>query len=163
MTVRAAALLVALLLASPVAHAELPAVEAAAANLTVHRPPPREEAADLTLTDRHGRTRAAANRAAGVPGMRVTVTFPPDSSQLDAAQALALHMLTREWRAAPGVQLLWVRAGGDAALARKRAEALRRATGGKGFAWGRIWLDPAWECQGEACDRQGTITVIERR
>lgn len=160
---RAAVFLATLLVAVPAAQAELPEVEAAAANLSVYRPPPREQAPDLTVTDRHGRTRTAANRTAGVPGMRVTVTFPPDSAQLDKAQALALYKLTREWRFTPGVQLLWVRAGGDAPLARKRAEALRRATGGKGFPWKRIWLDPTWECEGELCDRQGTITVIERR
>lgn len=154
--------LLALVLA-PAAHAELPEVEAAAANLRVQRPAARASAPGLTLTDRHGRTRPAGNHAAGVPGMVVTVTFPAGSAELDAAQQLALYKLTREWRFTPGVQLLWLRAGGGAPLARQRAEALRRATGGKGFAWDRIYLDPSWDCTGDDCDRQGTVTVIERR
>lgn len=150
------------LVATP-AWAELPAVEAAAANLSVFRPPPRDDAADMAVIDRRGRPREVDNRAAGVPGTRVRVLFPAGSAELDGPQQHALHMLTRQWRDDPAVQMLWVRAGGEAGLARKRAEALRRATGGKGFPWQRIWLDPVWQCAGDDCDRQGMVTVIERR
>lgn len=172
---KAAALAVAgLLLAVPV-RAELPEVEAAAANLWVHRPPAREAPAELAIKDRFGRIKQAHNRAAGVPGMTVTVEFPVNSAELDDAQQLALYKLTRQWRFTPGIQLLWVQAGADVpphetggpALARKRAEALRRATGGKGFPWNQIYLDPAWQpCGDDACrrtSRRGVITVIERR
>jgi outer membrane protein OmpA-like peptidoglycan-associated protein len=152
------------------AQAEIPEVEAAASNLWVKRPPPRADEPDLVLKDRHGRVKPTRNRSAGVPGTLVTVQFPPGSAELDEAQKLALYKLTREWRFTRGVQLLWVRAGGDgdnAALARKRAEALRRATGGKGFPWKKVFLDPAWgECGGDDCaavNAQGTITVIEAR
>ncbi|HLO78568.1 MAG TPA: hypothetical protein VK196_19105 [Magnetospirillum sp.] len=172
-----AALAVALATAvAAAAHAEIPEVEAASANLWVNRPPPRAEAPAMAIVGSHGRIRPAQNRAAGVPGMTVTVEFPVGSAELDDAQRLALYKLTREWRAIPGVRLLWVRAGADeaphetggGALARKRAEALRRATGGKGFPWKKVWLDAAWEtCTGsDDCrrtNRQGIITVIEAR
>lgn len=151
-----------LLLALPV-RAELPEIEAASANLWVHRPPPRGEEPALALKDRRGRIKPAKNRSAGVPGTRVTVQFPPASAELDDKQQLALYKLTREWRFTKGVRLLWVRAAGDAPLARKRAEALRRATGGKGFPWDKVYLDLApVECAGETC-RHGTVTVIEAR
>ncbi|MGE5515297.1 MAG: hypothetical protein ACM31D_05695 [Bacteroidota bacterium] len=152
------------------ALAEIPEVEAASANLWVKRASPRADEPNLALKDRHGRIRKTHNHSAGVPGMMVTVQFPSDSAELDEAQKLALYKLTREWRATQGVRLLWVRAGGDdgnSALARKRAEALRRATGGKGFPWKKVYLDPAWEpCNGDDCgerNRQGIITVIEAR
>lgn len=156
-------------LAAVPARAELPEVEAASANLWVKRPPPRPDEDELAVKDRHGRLKRTHNHRAGVPGMVVTVQFPPASAELDDAQKLALYKLTREWRARRDVRLLWVRAGGDGdtALARKRTEALRRATGGKGFPWNKVYLDPAWDaCAGDDCadhDRRGTITVIEAR
>lgn len=160
---RRAALLLGMLLLAVPAYAELPEVEAAAANLWVHRPPPRGEEPTLTLKDRRGREKAAQNKSAGVPGMTVTVQFPPDSAELDEAQKLALYKLTREWRFTKGVRLLWLRAAGDAPIARKRAEALRRATGGKGFPWDKVYLDLApVACAGDAC-QHGTVTVIEAR
>lgn len=160
---RRAAVAVGLLLLALPAHAELPEVEAASANLWVHRPPPRAGEPALALTDRRGRVKTASNASAGVPGMKVTVQFPPDSAELDAAQKLALYKLTREWRATKSVRLLWVRAAGDALLARKRAEALRRATGGKGFPWNKVYLDLApVECAADEC-QHGTITVIQAR
>jgi len=73
------------------------------------------------------------------------------------------------------VRLLWIRAGSDAApfeiggeaLARKRADVLRRALAGKGFPWDRIFLDePRAPCDAGDCrrtNRQGVITVIEAR
>lgn len=146
------------------AQAELPEVEAASANLSVSRPPAREAAAPLVRHASRNRLKTVSNPAAGVPGMVVTVQFPPGSAGLDDKQQLALYKLTREWRANPRVRLLWVRGGagadeaGGQALARKRAEALRRATGGKGFPWERVWLDPAAET-----GAQGLITVIESR
>jgi hypothetical protein len=152
------------------ARAEIPEVEAASANLWVKRPPPRGDEPEVAVKDRHGRSKRTHNHSAGVPGMTVTVQFPPASAELDEAQKLALYKLTREWRATRGVSLLWVRAGGDgddAALARKRTEALRRATGGKGFPWKKVYLDAAWDaCAGDDCEafnRQGVITVIEKR
>lgn len=162
----------ALLLAPLAVRAEHPAVEAAAANLWVSRPPPRDAAPDLKVIERRAHAGAAENRAAGVPGMTVTVEFPPDSAELDDAQRLALHMLTRELRDDPKVRLLWIRTGSygvpfDEALAKKRAEALRRATGGKGFPWERIFLDTApAACEAGDCDRiarRGVITAIEAR
>lgn len=161
--IRRVAVLAGMLLLALPARAEIPEVEAAAANLWVHRPPARGEEPALTLKDRRGREKPAQNKSAGVPGMNVTVQFPPESAELDEAQKLALYKLTREWRATRGVRLLWLRAAGDAPLARKRAEALRRATGGKGFPWDKVYLDLApVDCAGDAC-QQGTITVIEAR
>ena len=170
---RAAAwgLAVAALLSAGTVRAEVPtaegnakaAVEAAAANLSLFIPPPRDAGAEMTLKDRRGRARQTANHRAGVPGARVTVLFPAGSAELDDGQKHALHMLTRLWRDDPGVVMLWMRAGGEGKLARKRAEVLRRATGGKGFPWDHIWLDPVWACTGADCDRQGVVTVIERR
>lgn len=152
-----------MLLLTVTAHAELPEGEAASANLWVDRPPPRGEEPALALKDRRGRLKPAKNKSAGVPGMMVTVQFPPETAELDEAQKLALYKLTREWRATRGVRLLWVRAAGDAPLARKRAEALRRATGGKGFPWNKVYLDLApVACAGDAC-QHGTITVVEAR
>lgn len=156
-------------LAALPAWAELPEVEAAAANLWVKRTPPRTSQDELEVKDQRGRPKRTSNHRAGVPGMVVTVQFPPASAELDEPQKLALYKLTREWRARRDVRLLWVRAGGDgdSALARKRAEALRRATGGKGFPWNKVYLDAAWDaCTGDDCadhDRRGTITVIEAR
>lgn len=163
---RVTALAALLLLIAAPACAEHPAVEAASANLWVKRTPQRTDPPDMAWKDRRGRAVMARNKAAGVPGMNVTVQFPPDSAELDEAQQLALHMLTREWRADPKVQLLWIRTGADP-LARKRAEELRRALAGKGFPWERIFLDPSpLPCEAEECgsaNRQGVVTVVEAR
>ena len=110
-------LLAVLLLGAPAWAGELPEVEAAAATLRLVRPPPRTAGAEMTVRDHRGRPRPAVNRTAGVPGVRVEVLFPPGSAELDDAQKLALHMLTRQWRDDPAILMLWLRSGGEPGLA----------------------------------------------
>lgn len=156
----AAAAVVLLLGLAGAAHAEAPEVEAASDTVAVHRPPPVERSPDIAV---HGR-RPARNSVAGVPGTVVTVSFPPGSAELDERQMRALWRLTRDWRADAKVKMLWVRArldGGDHDLARKRAEKLRRATGGQGFPWDKVFMDRPDICEADCA--KGVITVIEKR
>lgn len=145
---------------SGAAHAEAPEVEAAADTIAVHRPSPVERAPDIAVRGH----RPARNGVAGIPGMTVTVAFPPGSAELDERQMRALWRLTRDWRFDPKVKMLWVRArldGLDHDLARKRAERLRRATGGQGFPWDKVFVDRPDICEADCA--KGVITVIEQR
>lgn len=154
----AAALLV--LLSPLAARAEAPEVEAAADTIVVHRPPPVERAPAVAV---HGR-RASHNDVAGVATTVVVVTFAAGSADLDDRQMRALWRLTRDWRFDPKVKMLWVRArldDGGHDLARKRAEKLRRATGGQGFPWDKVFLDRPDICEADCS--AGVITVIEKR
>lgn len=141
----------------------------------VSQPPARGTAEDMVLTDSRGRTRQAGNQAAGVPGTTITVEFAVDSSQLQDNQRDALRELARNLKRDRSIKLLWIQPGvdhppyetGDAALAAKRGDVVRRALASRGFPWKKMFVDgPAQGCDADECrltNRHTVITVIQSR